>query len=201
MTVNVLGIWGPSGSGKSTLVSYLLSHIQATHLNEDDYFQPPPPSTLIHDYDFDQPEALRLTQLNQDLSLLCQGIDITQTPYNMLQRQFNTSRTLHSSQCILIEGRLFPLISNIYTKLSACLYLDTPIEQCMTFRKERDIHKRKRHPEEVMHRINAFVRPSTKQYILPNTHLATCKINPHQKDAYPLILDQCLQIIHTRRSV
>jgi len=136
--LRIIIIAGPSSSGKTTTTIKLTEHlkhqnIDVVPLNLDNYFLDleSHPKDQFGDYDFEVPEALEISLINQHLSDLLNGKTIEVPRYNFKigqREEIKTSLSLKSNQILLIDclhGLYKPLTASIPDDFKFKFYIET----------------------------------------------------------------------------
>ncbi|MBX7143167.1 MAG: uridine kinase [Oligoflexia bacterium] len=174
----IIAIAGASGSGKTTLAQELratLSAARAALISFDSYYRP-----LTHlsweeraRVNFDHPDSLEVSLLEQQLMMLKQGQAIDVPSYDFSQHdRIGSSRLIEPRQYVIVEGILalsFPKLRPVY---SLAVFVDTPQHICYQRRLARDVSDRGRTPESVKLQWNESVEPMFKQYCAPSKSYA-----------------------------
>lgn len=218
-TVRMAIVSGPSSSGKTTTTIKLNQHLQhlgcqLVTLNVDNYFHDLSlhPKDEFGDYDFETPQALDLTLINQHLSRLVAG-DEVQIPHYDFKSGVRTSKTtsmrLAQNEILLIDslhGLFEGMTSAVPAEQKFKLYLE-PLLQIKDSRgnyaRWTDIRLIRRMLRDAAHRAYDpsqtiehwhYVRSSELRNIIPHIQQADFIINSAMPYELPLyrhkMLDQ-----------
>ena len=200
--IKLVLITGPSSSGKTTTTIKLEQRLEKrglsfVTLNVDNYFfdLAMHPKDEFGDYDFETPQALDLNMINEHISQLCDGKEVTIPFYDFKTgtRYLNRTRMkLDEHQILLIDSLhgLYPqMTSGIEDERKFKLYLE-PLMQMKTNeghyirwtdirlirRMLRDSTFRAYKPQQTLEHWH-YVRSSEKRNILPYINTSDCIIN------------------------
>ena len=190
-----VGISGASGSGKTTLVKAMQEHFDAevVVLSMDNYYRDL--SSLPFEdrkkINFDDPAALDLSLLKEQILQLKKGVSINQPIYD-----FHTkTRSSAIIQCepakvIVIEGFLLLALPEIAHFCDLKIFIEVDEIECLFRIIERDRIHRETSVQETKERYIRFVRPAYQKYILESRYQANLII-PHgleNKLAFQILL-------------
>ncbi len=196
MVSSIVAISGPSGSGKTLLATTLRAQLQSqrpinsvTVLAEDAYYHDQ--SHLEPDararVNFDHPAALDHGLLLEHLRQLRQGNSV-QVPVYDYQAHVRSERSYRQAPAdvVLVEGIL--LLSNPQLRLEFdfSLFIETPLDLCLTRRIARDTRERGRSEESVQRQFRDSVEPMYHQHIAPSAahaHLVVRGSDDHEHNA------------------
>lgn len=220
--VRVVIITGPSSSGKTTStikIGQRLQHLglRLVTLNVDNYYfdLALQPRDEFGDYDFETPQALDLSLLNQHLERLIAGEEVRIPFYDFKQGKRFDERTpvrIHANELILIDSLhgLYPAMTgSIPDEQKFKVYLE-PLLQMTTpngdYIRWTDIRLMRRMLRDAVHRAYDprqtlehwhYVRTSEKRNILPyigNTDYIVNSAMPYELSIYRArLLDHFLQ--------
>lgn len=174
----IIGIAGASGAGKSMLANDLFSrmresftHRDVTILNEDCYYRPR--NELSFDerktINYDHPDAFEHELLIEHLHQLKSGnaVDVPQYDYQQHNRSEGTVR-LEPSTVLILEGILILHHPELRELLDLKIFVDVPLDICLSRRLRRDIEDRGRDLDSVLTQYHSTVRPMFFQFIEPS---------------------------------
>ncbi len=200
--IKLIIVAGPSSSGKTTTTAKLASHLnrlgmQTVPLNLDHYFfdLKVHPKDEHGDYDFETPEALDITLINEHLSRLIKGETIKMPYYDFAngKRIDNVNAVrIKPNQVIIIDtlhGLYEPLTQSIGDREKIKVYIET-ISQIkddigrfvrwtdirLLRRMVRDNATRGYDPDQTIGHWH-YVRRSEMKHIIPFNHTADFKLN------------------------
>jgi len=216
--IKLVLITGPSSSGKTTTTIKLEQRLEKrglsfVTLNVDNYFfdLAMHPKDEFGDYDFETPQALDLNMINEHISQLCDGKEVTIPFYDFKTgtRYLNRTRMkLDEHQILLIDSLhgLYPqMTSRIEDERKFKLYLE-PLMQMKTNeghyirwtdirlirRMLRDSTFRAYKPQQTLEHWH-YVRSSEKRNILPYINTSDCIINSAMPYEIALYSDRLLK--------
>jgi uridine kinase len=170
----VLGIAGGSGSGKSTLVEHLRTSVyreSITVLAHDAYYLDGPnmPPRVREQRNWDHPDALDNALFVAHLDTLLAGGSVEQPVYDFATHS-RTERTVHieARPVLLVEGILLLAIPEIRQRLDLRVFVDTPAEERLLRRMQRDIADRGRNLASVAEQFRSTVRPMHDLFVEPS---------------------------------
>lgn len=177
MVTSIIAITGPSGSGKSYLAQALLEdlhsavdNISAEILAEDSYYhdQSNTPLEQRQAVNYDHPSALEHELLLQHLQELKSGasVEVPQYDYSRHTRSKMT-RVLKPTTLLIVEGILLLSHSQLREHFDLRLFVDTPLDVCLSRRMRRDCEERGRSRESVLEQFETTVRPMFHRFIEP----------------------------------
>jgi len=146
----VIAFVGASGSGKTRLVEALMmadgSRCPAV-MRVDDYYR-----DLSHlDFasretiNFDHPDAIEFNRLAADLGQLKSGVSVHAPVYDFTQHtRSNVTQIIESAELVILEGVL--AMAEVATRalIDRLVFVDTPLDTCLSRRITRDAHERGR---------------------------------------------------------
>ena len=146
----VVAFVGASGSGKTRLVEALtVAHGSGCPavIRVDDYYR-----DLSHlDFasrervNFDHPDAIEFERLASDLGQLKSGVSIHAPVYDFTQHtRSNATQMIESAEVVILEGVL--AMAEVATRglIDRLVFVDTPLDTCLSRRITRDAHERGR---------------------------------------------------------
>lgn len=171
----IIGIAGPSGSGKSLFGKSISSNFNLNNeviiISEDGYYRNRPDLTFeersIQNYD--HPDAFEHELLFQHLLNLKSGkaVNIPQYDYTSHLRKKETTK---KSPCsvIILEGILLLADTKIRELTDIKIYMDSPLDICLSRRIYRDSVERGRDIASVITQYNNHVRPMYFKFVEPS---------------------------------
>ena len=188
MTNTFIAISGASGSGKTlfakTIINELSENIaegSVSILHEDAYYNDQSHLTMAarEQTNYDHPDAFDHKLMLEHLTLLRNGQAIESPVYDYAQHTRSKATVpVAPARVFLVEGILLlhhsPLCSFFDTKV----FIDTPLDICLTRRMKRDIQERGRSLDSVIAQYEATVRPMFFEYVEPSKKWADV-IVPH----------------------
>lgn len=174
----IVGIAGASGAGKSLLARLLFERLSAGRfphdigiLNEDSYYRDRSDLSLPdrEKINYDHPDALEHDLLVEHLLELRAGraVDVPQYNYALHNRSPETVR-LVPPRLLILEGILILHVAALVERLDLRVFVDVPLDICLTRRLRRDIQQRGRQLESVLRQYETSVRPMFFRFIEPS---------------------------------
>jgi uridine kinase len=181
-STTIIGIAGASGAGKSLLARQLharmrdrFSNRDVAILNEDSYYRRRDELSLgdREKINFDHPSAFEHELLVKHLNELRNGnsVDVPQYDYAQHNRSSDVI-TMESSKVIILEGILILHDSELRDSLDLKIFVDVPLDVCLSRRLRRDIEERGRSLESVLNQYHSTVRPMFAEFIEPSKSYA-----------------------------
>ncbi len=169
----VVAFVGASGSGKTRLVEALTmaegSRCPAV-MRVDDYYR-----DLSHlDFasreiiNFDHPDAIEFERLAVDLGQLKLGVSIHAPVYDFTQHtRSNVTQIIESAEVVILEGVL--AMAEVATRalIDRLVFVDTPLDTCLSRRIARDAHERDRSEASVRDFWETRAAPMFEHYVRP----------------------------------
>ncbi len=169
----VVAFVGASGSGKTRLVEALtVVHNSGTPsvIRVDDYYR-----DLSHlDFasreivNFDHPEAIEFERLTADLGQLKSGVAIHAPVYDFTQHtRSDATQMIESAELVILEGVL--AMADVATRalIDRLVFIDTPLDTCLSRRIARDAHERDRTEASVRDFWETRAAPMFEHYVRP----------------------------------
>ena len=174
----IIGIAGGTGSGKTTVVNRIINSFPAGEvavIPQDSYYKdsshiPPEERSKIN---FDEPDAIEWTLLEEHLAELRKGNPIEMPTYSYISctRQPETVR-VEPRDVIIIEGILVLTEENLRDKMDVKVFVDADPDDRLIRVIARDCIQRGRTPQMVIDRYQAILKPMHLQYIEPSKRYA-----------------------------
>ncbi len=173
----VIGIAGGSGSGKTTLMKYLVEQFgsDVAVLSHDNYYK-------RHDelsfeeraaLNYDEPEALDTSLLVYQLDQLRHGRAIDCPLYDFtLHNRSNETLRVEPRRVIIVEGIMIFVDENLRQLMDIKIFVDTDADIRLCRRIKRDVTKRGRTLESVIHQYKQTVKPMHEKYVEPSKRFA-----------------------------
>lgn len=174
----LIGIAGASASGKSLLANTIVKELgsdQVAVISEDSYYKDN--STLAFEKrlqnNYDHPDAFDHDLLISHLKQLQAGKSVEIPIYNhTLHIREQQTRCLGPHSIIVLEGILLFAEVVLRELMDIRIYMDTPLDVCLSRRIERDVIERGREIATVLTQYQQTVRPMYSQFIEPSKHYA-----------------------------
>lgn len=171
----IIGVSGPSGSGKSLFSQKICSNFgvnkEAVIISEDSYYKNNPELSFeersIQNYD--HPEAFEHDLLIEHIKTLKSDkpIDIPLYDYVSHLRKEETVR-IYPCPVIIIEGILLLSDKKLRDLIDIKIYMDTPLDICLSRRIYRDIIERGRNINSIITQYNSHTRPMYFKFVEPS---------------------------------
>jgi uridine kinase len=169
----VIAFVGASGSGKTRLVKALTmadgSRCPAV-IRVDDYYR-----DLSHlDFasretiNFDHPDAIEFKRLAADLGQLKSGVSVHAPVYDFTQHtRSNVTQIIESAELVILEGVL--AMAEVATRalIDRLVFVDTPLDTCLSRRITRDAHERDRTEASVRDFWETRAAPMFEHHVRP----------------------------------
>jgi len=169
----VIAFVGASGSGKTRLVEALMmadgSRCPAV-MRVDDYYR-----DLSHlDFasretiNFDHPDAIEFNRLAADLGQLKSGVSVHAPVYDFTQHtRSNVTQIIESAELVILEGVL--AMAEVATRalIDRLVFVDTPLDTCLSRRITRDAHERDRTEASVRDFWETRAAPMFEHHVRP----------------------------------
>tara|TARA_A100001015_G_C14955710_1_gene698684 strand:- start:722 stop:1342 length:621 start_codon:yes stop_codon:yes gene_type:complete len=173
----IIIISGPSASGKTHLIEWLYQRY-AQHISvvsaDNYYFKQD--HIPLHDrlkVNYDHPDAIDWKLLASHLERLSINQSIQSPKYCFVKcTRLPSSITIKPKPIILLDGLLSLAMPSIRKLAHLSLYMDTPLDICLSRRIKRDVAIRGRTTEQVLNQYLTKTRPMYYDYILPSRQYA-----------------------------
>jgi uridine kinase len=176
-TTTIIGIAGASGAGKSRFAEQLYGRLAERFpaeltaiLHEDSYYRRQGDLSLEERacVNYDHPDALEHELLIDHLRALRNGltIDVPQYDYSIHDR-LPVSRPVAPARIVILEGILILHDPAICGLLDLAVFVDVPLDICLSRRLRRDIQQRGRSLDSVLHQYETSVRPMFFHFVEP----------------------------------
>ncbi len=174
----IIGIAGGTGSGKTTVTNKILERLdlgKVVVLQHDSYYKD------ISSFDghspdevnFDHPDALETSLLVEHLQQLRQWKSIHQPVYDFTTyRRSSKTLSIEPRNIIIVEGILIFVEKQLRNLMDIKIFVDTDADERLLRRLRRDLLKRGRSLESVMHQYVATVKPMHLEFVEPSKRWA-----------------------------
>lgn len=176
--VIIIGISGPSASGKSLLANTIVNEMgtrQVQVISEDSYYKDRAdiPFEQRVNINYDHPDSLEHSLMIEHLKALRDGksVDVPRYDYTLHCRSDETIE-IGQHRIIVLEGILLFVEPELRKLMDIRIFMDTPLDICLTRRIRRDIVERKRTVDSVLDQYLNTVRPMYLQFIEPSKRYA-----------------------------
>ena len=193
----VIGIAGGTGSGKTTLMNNLIAQFagNVTVLSHDNYYKRHDEMTYEERclLNYDEPAALETELLVEHLQQLRSGVAIEQPVYDFTQHnRSNETVRIEPKQVIIVEGILIFENKELRDLMDIKIFVDTDADVRLCRRIQRDVTKRGRTLESVLHQYQQTVKPMHEKYVEPSKKYADLVVPEGGKNyvALDMIVDR-----------
>ena len=173
----VIGIAGGTGSGKTTLMKNIVSRFEGdvTVLSHDNYYKRHDELTYEErsQLNYDEPDALETDLMAAHLEALRRGeaIDCPVYDFTAHNRSDETVLIL-PRKVIIVEGILIFENEPLRNLMDIRIFVDTDADVRLCRRIQRDVTKRGRTLESVLHQYQQTVKPMHEKYVEPSKKFA-----------------------------
>ena len=175
--VTIIGIAGASGAGKSLLARQLHGRLaeqgierNVAILHEDYYYRERNDLTFEQreQINYDHPRAFEHALLVEHLDQLKAGqaVDVPQYDYSQHNRK-SECLSLQPAGIVILEGILVLHDPAVVERLDLRIFVDVPMDICLTRRLKRDTRERGRSLDSVLTQYEQTVRPMYFEFIAP----------------------------------
>ena len=177
----VIGIAGGTGSGKTTLMNNIMTEFdqKVTVLSHDNYYKRHDDLTFEErcNLNYDEPDAIETSLMVEHLKQLRQGqaIDCPVYDFTRHNRSQETVRIV-PKEVIIVEGILIFENEQLRDLMDIRLFVDTDADVRLCRRIKRDVTKRGRTLESVLHQYQSTVKPMHEKYVEPSKKYANLVI-------------------------
>lgn len=177
----VIGIAGGTGSGKTTLMNNIMTEFdqKVTVLSHDNYYKRHDELSFEErcNLNYDEPNAIETSLMVEHLKQLRQGqaIDCPVYDFTRHNRSHETVRIV-PKEVIIVEGILIFENEQLRDLMDIRLFVDTDADVRLCRRIKRDVTKRGRTLESVLHQYETTVKPMHEKYVEPSKKYANLVI-------------------------
>ncbi len=169
----VIGIAGASGSGKTLVAKRVVDQLgsgKALIIQEDSYYRDLSgiPESRRGGMNFDHPDAFEHELLAGQLRQLLMGKRISQPVYDYKTHcRLRETKAVDPASVVILEGILIFTQPELRELMDIRVFVDTPLDICLTRRLERDVTERGRTVDSVVEQYRETVRPMYLQWVEP----------------------------------
>lgn len=168
----LIAIGGCSGAGKSVLTEALRVRLRGCSvLALDSYYHAQADLSLEERalLNYDHPDALDWPLLESHVRMLLRG-EPAETPVYLFDQHTRASEALlvEPGGIVLVEGILALHHQGIRDLAGVRVFVETPEQECLRRRLDRDIRDRGRTEESVLEQYRTSVHPMALEYVLPS---------------------------------
>ncbi len=199
----VVGIGGGTASGKTSLVKRLVDELakgnndlQILVISMDNYYRDLKQGETPLNYNFDEPEALCISELADTIMAFCREEKVYIPNYDF-KKHCRTPGNQFFKNCaksiIIVEG-IHALHKDIYDLYDFTIYVDCPSETRYARRLHRDITERGRTEQLVKHQWDTFAQPTFSKY--ENLYISKSTIIISSSSSFsPQVLSKILSLL------
>jgi uridine kinase len=199
----IIGISGPSASGKTLLAKSIVHDVNSNKIAviaEDAYYkdQSNISKKSRNKKNYDHPNAFEHCLLFNHLRDMKDGKDIHVPTYDYSNHvRLNKKRSISSLNILIIEGILIFSDKKIRNIIDIKIFVDTPLDICLSRRILRDMRERGRNMHFILDQYKETVRPMYFQFIEPYKRYADIIIpqGGENKIAIDLIIAKINEIL------
>ena len=177
--VIIIGIAGPAASGKSLLASKLAHSPgekgKIVTISADNYYKDQTHISLAEraKVNYDHPSSIDNDLICEHIELLKsnKAIEVPQYDYKENSRK-STTTEVEPHEIIVLEGILTLAVKSVRSLMDIKIYVDTPLDICLTRRIKRDVLERGRKVDHILEQYTKHVRPMFLKYIEPSKKYA-----------------------------
>ena len=189
----VVGIAGGSGSGKTTLMNNIVGRFEEkiTVLSHDSYYKRHDDMTYEErcQLNYDEPAALETDLMVRHLEQLRRGQAIDCPVYDFtVHNRSDATQHIEPSRIIIVEGILIFENEALRDLMDIRIFVDTDADIRLCRRAKRDVNKRGRSLESVLHQYQETVKPMYEKYVEPSKKYAHILVPEGGKNAVALDL-------------
>ena len=193
----VIGIAGGTGSGKTTLMNNIVARFQdkVTVLSHDNYYKRHDELSFEErcQLNYDEPNAIETSLMVEHLKKLRNGASIDCPVYDFTRHnRSDETVTVVPRQVIIVEGILIFENRQLRELMDIRLFVDTDADVRLCRRIKRDVTKRGRTLESVLHQYQSTVKPMHEKYVEPSKRHANLVVPEGGKNyvALDMIVDR-----------
>lgn len=174
----IIGISGASASGKSLLANTIFDEVDSVDINiisEDSYYRDRSDLSMAErtKINYDHPDSLEHDMLARHLTELRNGCEVEVPIYDYsAHSRAQETRKVKPTKVLILEGILLFTDECMRNKMDIKIFVDTPLDICLSRRIKRDVFQRSRTIESVLSQYEKTVRPMYLQFIEPSKRYA-----------------------------
>jgi uridine kinase len=175
----IIGIAGGTGSGKTTVARSIYNRVGKDRIewvSHDAYyndFRDLTPEQL-NAVNWDHPDSLETELMVKHLDELIAGraVDIPVYDFTTHHRKSDETQRVEPRKVVIVEGILVLAEPEVRKRIDIKLFVDTPPDIRFVRRLVRDVQKRGRSVESVVHQYLYTVRPMHEEFVEPSKRYA-----------------------------
>ncbi|KAG0446951.1 hypothetical protein HPP92_028591 [Vanilla planifolia] len=198
----IIGVAGGASSGKTTVCNMIIDQLhdqRVALVNQESFYYDltDDEMSLVHEYNFDHPDAFDTENLLFCLENLKSGkvIDIPNYDFRA-HKSILPSRKVNPADVIILEGILVFHDHRLRDLMNMKIFVDTDADLRLSRRIRRDTLEKGRDIKAVLDQYSKFVKPAFDDFILPTKKYADIII-PRGGDNH-VAIDLIVQHIHTK---
>ena len=166
---------GASGSGKTTVSSEIINNlpgnVKSVIVCQDRYYVNS--DTAHHtedhvDFNYDHPAAFEWELMRNDVKKLLNGEPVDLPIYDYVEHKRKSETDLVQGVDVIIMEGIYALYDKEINKMATLkIFVDTPKDECLIRRLERDVNSRGRSLQSVINQWRETVRPMYDKFIEP----------------------------------
>lgn len=174
----IIGIAGGSGSGKTTVVKKIQQAIDGdavSVISQDAYYKDNGhlDAEARKKINFDHPDSIEFSLLNQDIERLRAGHSIHMPIYNYVTcSRAKDTVEVHPSKVLIIEGILVMTDEDLRSKMGIKVFVDADADDRLMRIIRRDMEERGRSYMQTLDHYSLWVKPMHEAHIQPTKRYA-----------------------------
>jgi len=203
----LMAIVGGSGSGKTTVAKKMNEKLKdfSSLIKMDNYYKDLPPGVDPQDINFDSPAAFDFDLFYDHLKDLKEGKTVQVPDYSFItyRKEPGIYHEVNPKDVILVEGILVLYEERFRSLFDLSVFIDTPDDERLLRRIERDMKERKRSIESIIEQYRKYVAPSFKSFVAPQKYHADLILpeGGFNDVGLGIIYDATVQKIQTEKKV
>ncbi|PKA63798.1 Uridine kinase-like protein 4 [Apostasia shenzhenica] len=198
----IIGVAGGASSGKTTVCNMIIDQLhdqRVALVNQESFYYDltGQEMALVHEYNFDHPDAFDTENLLYSLENLKHGRAIDIPNYDLkAQKSVLPARRVNPADVVILEGILVFHDHRLRDLMNMKIFVDTDADLRLSRRIRRDILEKGRDIKTVLDQYSKFVKPAFDDFILPTKKYADIII-PRGGDNH-VAIDLIVQHIQTK---
>ncbi|PSS14297.1 Uracil phosphoribosyltransferase like, partial [Actinidia chinensis var. chinensis] len=175
----VIGVAGGAASGKKAVCDMIIEQLhdqRVVLVTQDSFYHnlTPEELTIVHEYNFDHPDAFDTEQLLCSMEKLkhWQAVDIPKYDFKSYKSDVFPARRVNPSDVIILEGILIFHDPRVRDLMNMKIFVDTDPDVRLARRIRRDTVEKSRDINTVLDQYSKFVKPAFDDFILPTKKYA-----------------------------
>lgn len=174
----IIGIAGGTGCGKTTVVNQIINELpneEVGVISQDSYYRDLSHLSLEErrQTNFDHPNSIDFTLLEEHLKMLRKGKSIEQPVYSFLECN-RTDKTVptHPTKVMIVEGILILTHAAIRQMCDIKIFVHADTDERLIRRLKRDVNERGWNLDETLEKYQTIIKPMHEQFIEPTKEFA-----------------------------